>query len=189
MIVSLIRKNTICKLNLPGNIEGNYWLVYNKHKIINIIAKDGKWQIESNDSIEINNNMTDNVILYEYCRYSIYVKELNEYFLLYCIPLCENKWNKLRVLKKSSISIGKNEDNDIIYKSDLVSNTHSKMTYYNGKWMIENLDSKFGTFINDRPVLDNGTLLKNGDIIFIMGLKIVVMGKRLQNNITMALNL
>lgn len=177
MIVSLIGKNKICKVNLPENVEGNYWLNYNQEKLINIKARNEKWQIVCDDNIEVNNNMIDNIILYEYCRYSVYVKKLNENFLLYCFPSCENEWNKLEIKEKSSITIGNREDNDIIYRSNLVSDIHTKMLYYNGKWMIENFDSRFGTFINDRPVLKNGDSLKNGDVVFIMGLKIVIMGK------------
>lgn len=180
MIVSLIAKNKICKVNLPENVEGNCWLNYNQKKLINIIAKDDKWQIVCNDNIEINDcNGVDNITLYEYCRYSIYVKKLNEYFLLYCLPSCENNWNELEVKKNSSINIGNSDSNDIIYKSNLVSDIHTKLLYYNGKWMIENVDSRFGTFINSRPILENSNLIKNGDIIFIMGLKIVIMGKHI----------
>ena len=41
--------------------------------------------------------------------------------------------------------------------------------------MIENYDMNFGTFVNGKPII-KPTLLFNGDIVFIMGLKIIIMG-------------
>ena len=42
MIVSLIGKDRICKVKLPEKVEGNYWLEYNKEKLINIEANGNK---------------------------------------------------------------------------------------------------------------------------------------------------
>lgn len=42
--------------------------------------------------------------------------------------------------------------------------------------MLENYDNVYGTFINNSPVTSRLKLLFNGDVIFIMGLKIIIMG-------------
>ena len=48
--------------------------------------------------------------------------------------------------------------------------------------MIENLDPNFGTFVNNNPVNKRLKMLFNGDVIFIMGLKIIIIGKSIYIN-------
>jgi len=62
----------------------------------------------------------------------------------------------------------------------LVSELHAVITRKNNKWLIENLDVRFGTFLNNQPI-ENGSAkqIQNGDIIFIMGLKIIFVGEYL----------
>ena len=47
--------------------------------------------------------------------------------------------------------------------------------------MIENFDNKYGTFVNDEAIIDP-RYLKSGDIIYIVGLKIIVIGDCLYVN-------
>ena len=44
-------------------------------------------------------------------------------------------------------------------------------------YFLENYDEKFGTFINNKPVASYVRLLFNGDTVFIMGLRIIIMGR------------
>ena len=45
--------------------------------------------------------------------------------------------------------------------------------------MIKNFNKSYGTYVNDKQIYEEPTYLKNGDIIFILGLKIIVVGKQL----------
>ena len=48
MLVTLIGNNQVNKIILPKEIIGNYWITDNKdNKLVNIEAKDGKWQVKS----------------------------------------------------------------------------------------------------------------------------------------------
>lgn len=63
MLVALIGKNTIYKINLPNIIAGTYYLLNEANKkIINIDGIDGKWKINSSNNVKI---IAPNVIYME----------------------------------------------------------------------------------------------------------------------------
>ena len=64
----------------------------------------------------------------------------------------------------------------IEYNNILVKNTHARIYKDSGRWVIENLDNRFGTFVNNMPIFGETKILFNGDVIFIMGLKVIMMG-------------
>ena len=71
------------------------------------------------------------------------------------------------------ILIGTDNNADILYNYPLVSKQQAKITYNDGKWTIEDCNSKYGTYVNNVSITTKE--LEYGDIIFIMGLKIIVM--------------
>ncbi len=203
MLVTLIGKNVKYKIVLPQIANGNYWISdtsgENEKKLINIQAQNGKWQIVStnyakiintkhikiyNDSIQIEHsqeNIIDKIILKEYSMYCITVGSSNEVYILYCSPVYEKNFCELNINNTQEILIGKNINSHIVYNNALIEENHAKIFFNNGRWMIENFDKKFGTFVNDMPVLER-KILFNGDVIFIMGLKIIIMGNNILVN-------
>ena len=195
MIVTLIGKNRLYKLVLPKNIVGSYWLTDGEgekgRKLINIEGIDGKWQITNNNSIEIldfkiinreKNNMKrndknqgDKTILEEDQMYGVKFKGFETLFLLYCSPTYEDNLIHLEIRKKSDIYIGKSIHNQIAYTNKMMANTQAQIFQYEGRWMIKNFDNQYGTFVNNKPIKKD-TILSNGDVIFMMGLKIIIMG-------------
>lgn len=198
MLVALIGKNRIYKIVLPQTAIGNYWLTdgtEKERKLINIEGIKGKWYVTSNSSVKIidspilpavgngitvnYNKKLDRVALSEYDKYIIQFGNSKELFILYCLPVCDNNLFHLELKNKNEITIGKNKSSDIVYNNEFVSNIHATLYYNNGNFMIENNDTNFGTFVNNKPVPNSGTVLSNGDVVFIMGLKIIIMGKEL----------
>ena len=205
MLVTLIRRNIISKIVLPQIVFGNYWLndqIDKDRKLLNIEGKDGCWQITSNDNItildpkavKINENddmvidskkskILENVILKEYDKYVVFINDIEEPFILYCLPMCDENLYHLAIKNTTEITIGRDSDNDIQYNEQFVSRIHAKMTFNNGKWEINNLDDNFGTFVNNKPVMEMGMQLANGDVVFIMGFRLIIMGKSIFINI------
>ena len=190
MIVTLIGKKSISKIKLPRTAIGSYWFEENEKKVINIRGNDGKWEVTSNDISKIVNtkdlNITDNNItiinnkdVYLYnailnensviCMMSEITKEI---YILYCEPSFKDDFLHIDLKNNLELSIGKNEKNLIVYNNALVSDEHAEIYKLNGKWYIENKDKKFGTFLNNKQVIEKREL-KTGDIIYIMGLKII----------------
>ena len=195
MVVTLIGKNIMYKLSLPQIADGNYWLSDKEgekgRKLINIEGIDDKWQIVNSNLLEVmdfkiidreKNNMRKNekqigerVVLEEYEMYGIRFRGTEELFVLYCSPSYEDNLIHLDIRKKADIYIGKGVHNQIVYTNKMMANTQAQIFQYEGRWMIKNFDNQFGTFVNNKPVKKD-TILSNGDIIFMMGLKIIIMG-------------
>ena len=198
MIAFLIGKNRINKLVLPKNAVGNYWITERSNdkeiKLINIKGDGKNWQVVSNpfakilypESINFEENRTsikeynkkiiEKIILENYKMYIFSIGAKEEIFMLYCAPVYEENYIQIEPKQKREILIGTDKSNSIVYDHTIVSKVHTKLTFSNGKWILENYDNKYGTFVNGNPVKKDIRILLNGDVIFVMGLKIIIMG-------------
>ena len=198
MQVVLIGKDKLSKLSLPTNIKGSYWLVdsVTKEKILNIYAYNEKWQIESNEHIKIINpkyvNITEEgvvadevdgavqyAILKECNMFAIVFDNSDEVFVLYCLPNTDKHFTHFDITKLPTLSIGADNQNDIISTSPFVSRIHTKVFRRNNVWYVQNYNNEYGTFINNKPIYNEIKKLEHGDIIFIMGLRIVIIDNNL----------
>ncbi len=196
MRVTLIGKKTLYKVDLPETPIGNYWLKDNtagkERKLINIEGKDGCWKIITNGIVNvinpkaldvaddkiylkqgINAIYSDSLILKEYCMYAIRFGKTNDIYILYCSPVYDSNIEHLGVNK--DFYIGNSERCQIKYNNVLVSDVHAKIFRINGRWAIENYDKKIGTFVDGIKVEEKEKLLQNGDVIYIVGLKIIIL--------------
>ena len=204
MQVLLIGKNSINKINLPRNPLGNYYFnsktSSEENITIYINGINREWQITSNnyakiidpmslvitdDGIEINQDnkkFLDKVILKQNGMYGICLGGQEELFILYCAPICDDSFIHLNITNTKEITIGSSKDSIIFYNNSIVADTHTRIFRENGNWFVQNYDKKFGTFINDSPILDEPKLLYNGDVIFIMGLKVILINNNIYIN-------
>ena len=201
MIVTLIGKDVLYKTKLPKVAIGNYWITdENDKKIINIEGNGVEWIINNSNCAQIINpkkltslnatkiaqqdsNLLDKIILKEYSMNYIYLKDYSKnVFVLYCEPNYDDKFIHLNIKNTQQILIGKETNCHITYNNPLVRGNHARIFFSNGKLMLENLDSNFGTFVNNKPVTPKNKMLFNGDIIFIMGLKIIIIGRNIYIN-------
>ncbi len=189
MIVRLIKRTKIYNFRLPKTITGAYWItdmdgLGNIRNLVSIEETDGLLLLKSNFETKIvaNNKELDSVPLKEHSLHLLRVSNENDYILLYCSPDIEQT-ARLQVQNGSKILIGNNNDAAINYSYPLVSSRHAVLTYTNNTWFIEDLNSNYGTYVNNDIV--KGKKLYHGDIIFIMGLKIIVLGDSIiVNNIS-----
>ena len=180
MIVRLIKKKKIYNFSLPTEIAGNYWITDNDslgnvRNLINVEEYNGEWKIKSDFETKImsGDQEVESAILKDYGLYLLKINTDNEYVILYCSPSCEKEILKLRVQDKKEILIGTDNRAEIYYSFPLVSKQQARLIYNNGIWTIQDLNSKYGTYVNNVSV--SSKQLEYGDIIFIMGLKIIVM--------------
>ena len=198
MVVTLIGRKALYKLNLPQIAIGDYWLsdrnLNNEKKLINIEGINGNWQVSSNEyaiivdpgciqnsgeKLYVDNNpkVVEKVILKEYSMYYVVLAGSNDVWVLYTAPTYEQNIIRLNMKNNTEISIGSKQGNDIVYSNPLISTIHAKISFFNGRLMLENIESFFGTFVNGDLAEGTAKVLSNGDVIFIMGLKIVIMGR------------
>lgn len=204
MLVTLIGPNGLNKIVLPREAIGNYWLcdksTEKEKKLVNIESRDGNWCIISNYNVKIidpqclsitedkiriikeRQNILNKTILKNESMYGVTLGNSDEVYILYCSKVYDNETLHLDIKRTKEINIGSGKQNQIRYNNILVSNRHARISYNNGRWMLKNYDVKYGTFVNDIPVLDKERVLLNGDIIYIMGLKIIIMGNSIYVN-------
>lgn len=199
MIVSLIGRDKKYKIELPQEIEGSYWIVNeeNGKKLVNIEGNIKNWQINSNRYVKIINpnsvkmvkgklrvisseySVVSKITLKEHGMYFICFENSDDIYVLYCSPSFEDELLHFEMTGRYSILIGRNDSQDIMYSTPLISESHAQIFVQNNKLMIKNFNKSYGTYVNDKQIYEEPTYLKNGDIIFILGLKIIVVGKQL----------
>ena len=180
MIVRLIKKTKIYHFTLPNEISGNYWITDNDYlgnvrNLINVEEYEGQWKIKSDFETKImsGENEVESAILREYSLYFLKINTDNEYVILYCSPTIDYSIKRLRLKGDGEIIIGNDVTSNINYNYPLISKQQAKLIYSSGKWMVQDLNSRYGTYVNNYSVASAN--LEYGDIIFIMGLKIIVM--------------
>lgn len=180
MIVRLIKKSKIYNFTLPTKVAGNYWITDNDYlgnvrNLINVEEDNGNWKIKSDFETKIMNgdHEIDSAILQEYGLYFLKINTDNEYVILYCSPSTEKNTIKLRLKAQGELIIGSDHNCDICYAYPLVSKQQARLIYNGGTWVIQDLNSKYGTYVNNVAITTQP--LEYGDVIFIMGLKIIVM--------------
>lgn len=180
MIVRLIKKSKIYNFTLPTKVAGNYWITDNDYlgnvrNLINVEEDNGSWKIKSDFETKIMNGDQEiqSAILQEHSLYFLKINTDNEYVILYCSPSSERDTIKLRVKAQGELIIGNDPNCHISYSYPLVSKQQARLIYNGGTWMVQDLNSKYGTYVNNVAVTSQK--LEYGDIIFIMGLKIIVM--------------
>ena len=180
MIVKLIKKTKIYNFTLPTKIAGNYWITDNDYlgnvrNLINVEEYQGQWKIKSDFETKIMNGemQVESAILKEYNLYFLKVNNENEYVILYCCPSNETNVVRLRLRQEGEITIGNDPRATISYNYPLISKQQARLIYSRGKWIVQDLNSRYGTYANNFAVTSKN--LEYGDIIFIMGLKIIVL--------------
>ncbi len=180
MIVRLIKKKKIYNFTLPTKISGNYWITDNDYlgnvrNLINVEEEDGKWKIKSDFETKIMSGEVEveSAYLKDYSLYFLKINTDNEYVILYCSPTLDKESFRLRLKNQKELLIGNQNKCAITYNFPLISREHAKLYYNNGVWIIQDLGSKYGTYVNNNAITTKK--LEYGDIIFIMGLKIIVL--------------
>ena len=190
MKVLLIKNNRLYGYRLPDTIKNNFWITDidnydNSRNLINVLAKDGKWVLKSNYETQVvsGEKVYDEVILNDYNFYVIKNESEQSYYYLYALPNVDDTYKFYNITTNGSLKIGKAADCNILYGHALIEENHAELFYQDGLWQIVDNGSKFGVYVNDKRINESYSL-NYGDVIFIAGLKIVVMnGFILINNI------
>lgn len=69
------------------------------------------------------------------------------------------------VLGTKPVTIGRHLENDCVINEPHISRQHAKIEYEHGKYVLYDLDSSSGTFINNKKIACQE--LNNGDIILL----------------------
>ena len=182
MIVNLIKSKQMFSLTLPEKIKGQYWLSdfddNGVHRdLLSIEAIDGVWTVKSNKLVSVLNAQNQRV---EYAQLlpmsflSLRYQNSDERIILYAeaIEPSRQTFSKIVMLKPATLTIGRASDNNLYFASNFTSGHHAQLSYDGSNWAIYDQNSTNGTYVNGYRV--EATNLCPGDMIYIMGLRIVV---------------
>lgn len=161
---------------LPPIPEGFFRISpHPEHRFLNISARESKWvaackepaffkdvPLEQSSEMYLSDEQLINID-FEDRLYSLYIKKYSPEQILF---------SNYSVISDVVIHIGSHSENDICYNNPFVSPKHAILMRSNGVWKIRNLDKSYGTYVNEKKQGD--TILNSGDVIYIMGLKIIV---------------
>lgn len=182
MIINLIKSRQMFSLMLPQKIKGQYWLSdidingYQR-ELISVEAINGEWVIKSNNLVSIlnsKNEIIDNTVLTYQSFFNLLINNTNERVIIFAEVIDDSRYifKKIFIRQPTVFNIGRNEDNQICYNNKFVSGKHARITYDGSNWLIQDLGSKNGTFVNEFRAESKN--LQPGDLIYIMGLRIIV---------------
>jgi len=180
MRVSLIKDKKIQDLILPNKIDGNYWITdtdFNgtKRNLMSIEADSNGWKLMSNDDVYCiyDNMIQPYMILQENNFYYIRNNIENKNLLLYCSKV-EFKYTcyDINDLLDQGITIGSAIESLITHKN--IESQAALIKRENGKIYVIDNNSKYGVYVNNVRV-NSKKQIKTGDVIFIIGLKIVLL--------------
>ena len=183
MKIVLFNKN-LYTLHLPSKIDGSFCLtdISNNDEILaNIEENNKKWMmnVTANYKILYNNNLLESVELLPYKFYILSSK--NSQKLIYVEDSIDSSFKMYKIENNIQFVVGKNSDNQLSYANNLVLGQHLALFYKDGTWSTQ-LAPKASIYINQRLINDEKIELKNGDVIFIYGLKIIIMGNIIMIN-------
>lgn len=194
MKVRLFNSNKIFKLDLPETVMGNFWVTDNStgEKLVNIIGENGKWVINSSYISDVLQISKDNDNNYNYKKIpkeiiegnKIHYINLNKHSnegVFYLMTESANDKDIQHFVSTAEVgfTIGSGQENDIIIISNLIAPKQLIFDYQENSLFVRNEDSRYPVFINNEVLTDRFKPLRNGDLIFTLGLKIVIIGKDL----------
>lgn len=182
MIVTLIKKENISTITLPDRISGQVWLTDldeegNRYDLISIEGINNQWIFKSNKMARLmdsNNAFLKNVIIKPLSFYNLVINGYSHKTFVFTEPVTEDRqlFKKLMIRGENEITIGRSDNNDIMFNNRFVSSNHANLTFFKSKWSISDLGSTNGTFVNGHRI--NTRLLFPGDTVYIMGFKIII---------------
>jgi len=79
--------------------------------------------------------------------------------------------SKVFSIEKPVITIGRNLDNDLVLNNPHISRKHAELHFSEGCFLIRDLDSTGGTFVNDEKVSERS--LSPGDVVMLTNIHLV----------------
>ncbi len=185
MLVTLICEEKIFGVLLPEKARGQYWIedetkevLDKERKLIGIEEKSGVWKIIGNKKLRLYE--TDHkvpvteIILEEDKMYFVELASGRRGYI-FTQPYSEEccTYRKYQISSNVVINIGKDADNAIVFENPFVSAVHAQLSLSGNRWTILDNKSKNGVYINETR-LNVSTILNPGDVVYIMGMKMVV---------------
>ncbi len=182
MIINLIKSKQMFSLTLPNKIKGQYWITDidsfgSPRSLLSVEAIEGRWVLKSNKTaclLGSNEQPVKSMVLEAHSLINLKISGEEERVILFVESIDDTRqtFRKVVVKNKDIFFIGRNKDNNFYYENSFVSGKHARLAYDGRGWEIFDNGSTNGTYVNGYSV--TASKLTAGDLIYIMGLKIVI---------------
>lgn len=182
MIVTLIGQDQISTLSLPKRISGQYWLSAQTEMgdSVNVADVEGiqdKWILHGSLELmllDADGKEIDALAITENRVINAKYRKTGRMVQFYIEAATDDRriYQKYCVQSDCRLNIGRSPDNQIVYQNQYVSSHHACLIWQNQTWSITDTQSSNGTFLNQQRIATKQ--LKPGDMVYIMGLKIIV---------------
>ena len=187
MQIILIKAQRLYRYPFPTNDVSNFWITDlddndNERNLINLEKNDVGWVLKSNEITKIIENKAEieSAPLYLDKFYFLKVNNKLREYMLYVNNPNNPRYKTYEISAEGEFTIGSSSKSAISVTSSFIRAEHAVLKYRENNLSIESLDKDYGIYVNDIRVAKQ--YLQSGDVIFIMGLKIVVIGNRLVIN-------
>ena len=186
MQIIIMKKEKLYKHPFPNEFISNYWLkdtdeYGNPRDLIMMEKQANSWVLISNDICKLYNNNLEipKIALNMNQTYLVKImgKRNNTNALIYVYNENDATYNSYQVLSDGEYTIGSSNSANIIMNANSISDEHAILIKENNKFTIKSKDENVGIYVNDTK--ETTKALDNGDTIFIMGYKIIVMNEYL----------
>lgn len=183
MIVTLIAQDQMSTTSLPERASGRYWISRKRSdgtstNVADVEGIQNQWLLHGSSELILldeTGHETDSLPL-SLDRWVINgrARASNQAIQLYVEPSTRDRqlYRKYCVRETCRLNIGRAADNQIVFDNRYVSAHHACLIWQNQRWSITDMQSSNGTFVNETRIAIRQ--LVPGDIVYIMGLKIIV---------------
>lgn len=183
MIIYFLESHKIYTYKLPLEIAGSYILFDydisgNKRNLISVEAENGNWFIQKNDEVSIyyKDEYKDKVGLKLFEFYKL-ILHGTEYVNMYVAPSYDKSFCNFQLIENTPVTCG-SIDCDITFP--ILSPKQFEITYKNGHFLYKNLNPQIPIYVNN--IRKDISTLNSFDTIFVMGLKILILGEAIYMN-------
>lgn len=187
MLLTLITKSRLHTLILPERAVGRYRLCEEADKenerapFFTFEAIDGSWSVKPTRRARLvlgddEKAPQEEVRLEAPSLYRVHMLEDDTKAVMFCEPLTDDRvfYRKYVVDDGMALKVGRGCDNAVVYERPLVSEHHAELAYRNRVWLVKDRASTNGTFVNGVRIAADEKELAPGDVVWILGLCIIV---------------
>ncbi len=183
MIVTLIEQDRISTISLPTRISGRYLILSHSpdgHTIdvADVEGIQGRWILHGSPMLILYDDQGQKTESLELTTDKRVINAENrktgQPLQFYVEPPTNDRqvYQKYCVQENCRLNIGRAIDNQIVFDNRYVSSHHACLIWQNQVWSITDTQSSNGTFLNEKRIATKQ--LRPGDMVYIMGLKIIV---------------
>lgn len=181
MQVVIVKKNNLYKYPFPKEHINAYWIkdtddFGNERNLISIEKYHNSWALISNDTCKIieDNEEVKSVTITQNKFYLLKIISNNgtTNAMIYVCNENDTTYESYE-LEDGEYTIGSSPSQNITLNNNNVNEEHAILIKKNNKYMIKSKDNNLGLYVNN--VKETNKILENGDTIFIMGYKIIIL--------------